>query len=169
MWLSDQSHSQVKVFFKLNLSLRSITGCWSYHQQLEEKTQTKHTKQTHRHPACLDNLTMRNWKVFCWAGLRFVGQVSNRRREISLFMEGDSVPFRPRHGRVHQSHRMDEDAASQWPCCGPIKSHGLWHRCLTLTSGNENYSSDSLFFFVFSPNIKLSNKTRHCSGAVALK
>lgn len=78
-----------------------------------------------------------------------MGQVSDTRREITLFMGGDSVPFRPRHARVHQSPRIDEDTAEQWPCCGPIKSLRLWHLCLTLASGNENYSSDSLLLFFF--------------------
>lgn len=64
------------------------------------------------------------------------------------------MPFRPGHGRVHQSPRIDEDTAEQWPCCGPIKTLRLWHFCLTLASGNENYSSDSLFF----SSIKLSYK-----------
>lgn len=72
----------------------------------------------------------------------FVGQVTNTRREIALFIGGDSVPFRPGHGRVHQSLRIDEDNTEQWPCCGPINSLKLWHFCLTLASGNENYSSD---------------------------
>ncbi|CAB1418157.1 unnamed protein product [Pleuronectes platessa] len=62
----------------------------------------------------------------------------------SLFMGGDSVPFRPGHGRVHQSPRIDGDSSEQWPCCGPINSPRLWHRGPTLASGNENYSSDSL-------------------------
>lgn len=51
----------------------------------------------------------------------FVGQPTNIGGEISLFIGGDSVPFRPSHGRLHQSPRIDEDTDEQWPCCGPIK------------------------------------------------
>lgn len=98
----------------------------------------------------------------------FVEEVSNTRREISLFIKGDSMPFRPRHGRVHQSPWIDEDT-EQWPCCGPIKSHRLWHSSLTLATGNENYSSDSLLFLSLLSSIKLSHKTCHCSGIVPLQ
>lgn len=83
----------------------------------------------------------------CYLLSFFVGQVTYTRREISLFIRGDSVPFRPRHGRVHQSPRIDENAAKQWPCCGPINTLRLRHFCLTLTSGNENYSRGPLLFF----------------------
>lgn len=79
----------------------------------------------------------------------------NSRREISLFIGGDSVPFRPRHGRVHQSPRIDEDSTEQWPCCGPIQTLRIWHFCLTLASGNANNNGDSHIC----PPIKLCYKT----------
>lgn len=88
------------------------------------------------------------------------GNVSNffllcgPKREISLFIGGDSVPFRPGHGRVHQSPRIDEDTAEQWPCCGPINSLRLWHFCLTLASGNENYSTAPLLSLTLSLSLQ---------------
>lgn len=73
------------------------------------------------------------------------------------------MPFRPGHGWVHQSPRIDEDTAEQWPCCGPINSLRLWHLCLTLASGNENYSSDSLTFFSYREALQQNKPSCHCS------
>ena len=115
----------------------SIPGSWSNHQQRQIRSCTSRNGSKRNMWA---GWTTQQWEnaEMCWAVdfLLCAGQVSGTRREISLFIGGDSVPFRPGHGRVHQSPRIDEDTAEQWPCCGPIKSQRLWHWCWQVAMRN---------------------------------
>lgn len=77
-----------------------------------------------------------------------MAQPTGTGREISLFIGGDSVPFRPGHGRLHQSPRIDEDTAEQWPRCGPIEKSGLPLKTTEIHSHNRTpFSVESVLIY----------------------